>query len=158
MTHPVVDNVNKKTAPTEPDALELVHKIMHLVRGAQYAILRNSGHELTHLEGKILGRLAARPGTRLSELVDSFGRDKGQLGRVIKALKTQGLIATRADPEDRRAVCLVLSDEGTAIHATVRRQLQKVKKVALRGFTADQQTELIRLLDRMRGNLEDDPT
>lgn len=145
-----VENVNKKAE----DVFEQVHRIMHLFRSAQYRVLRGGEHELTHLEGKLLGYFAQHPGATLRDLVAHTKQDKGQLAKLIKSLREQGLLDGVADARDRRSVRLSLTPEGEAIHKILRKQVGKLSAVAVNGLTEREKDDLLKLLERVRGNLE----
>ena len=92
MSREQVDNVNKNTPDLPQDVFDSIHAVMHLFRAEQYRAFRDAPHPLTHMEGKLLGFFARRPDATLSDLVAHSGRDKGQLARLIKTLKDQGLL------------------------------------------------------------------
>ncbi len=154
MSRRKVDTVNKKSATDPQSCFESIHAIMHLFRSEQYRVLRDGPHELTHLEGRLLGFFARRPGATLSDLAEHFGRDKGQLARLIKTLKDQGLLLAATDETDRRSVRLSLSAEALAIHKTLQRQVGVLSHVALQGLTDPERLQLQSLLDRVKANLE----
>ena len=79
----------KKTGPLADDVFASIHTIMHLFRAEQYRVLRKGGHDLTHMEGKILGFFIRHPGATLRDLVAHLKQDKGQLARLIRSLKNQ---------------------------------------------------------------------
>ena len=61
-----VDNVNKESS--SPAAVfEAIHAIMHLFRAEQYRVLRDGPHDLTHMEGKLMGFFAENPGATLRD-------------------------------------------------------------------------------------------
>ena len=128
MSRITVDNVNQQAAAPE-DVLEAVHKVMHLFRAEQYRVLRGSVQELTHFEGKALGFFFRHPGATLSGLVSHTGRDKGQLARLIKSLKAQGLLEAQNDDGDRRSVRLRVTKQGAVVHQALQRQLGDRKSV-----------------------------
>jgi DNA-binding MarR family transcriptional regulator len=145
-----VDRVNKKSPG---DILEGVHQVMHLFRAEQYRVAREAGHDIAHMEGKLLHYIGDHPGTTLRELVRHFERDKGQLARLVKTLREQNLLSGEGDAQDRRSVRLRLTDEGTALRESVRRQVERISKQAVAGFTEEERRQLATLLDRVRGNL-----
>lgn len=148
-----VDNVNQQAAAPE-EVVEAVHTVMHLFRAEQYRALRDSGQELTHFEGKILGFFARHPGATLSDLVAHTGRDKGQLARLIKSLKEQALLEAQNDTSDRRSVRLRLTKQGGAVHQSLQKQLGRVARLAVKGMGAAEQAQLCALLHKLRENLE----
>ena len=139
---------------TTEGIFEAIHAVMHAIRTEQYRALRGAPDHLTHLEGKMLGFCARHPGASLRELVVHFGRDKGQLARLIKTLKKHGLLTATTDPEDRRSLKLHLTPRGKAIHQALQRRLRHLTQIAGREVSAAERSELVRLLAKLRANLE----
>lgn len=149
-----VDSVNKAPGAGADDVLEAIHGVMHLYRAQQYRALRDGPRPLTHMEGRVLGFVARHPGATQSELVAHSGRDKGQLARLVAALRERGLLETRADEADRRAQRLHLTPAGAAADQVLRRQGRRLAAVAVTGFSEDERRLLGDLLARVRQNLE----
>jgi DNA-binding MarR family transcriptional regulator len=149
-----VDIVNKKASDSPDEVFDSIHVVMHLFRSGQYRVLRDTGQNLTHMEGKILGFFARNPGGTLSDLVAHSGRDKGQLARLIRSLKDQGLLEARECDGDRRSMRLHLTSDGRAVHETLQRQLERLANVAVTGLSAEERQQFIALLHRVRANLE----
>jgi len=156
MKRPKVDQINKKP-PREAEAVfDAIHTIMHLFRSQQYRVLRGSPYEITHLEGKLLGFFARHPGATLRDLVAHSGRDKGQLARLIRSLREQGILQGEGDEGDRRSVRLRLTPEGLRIHETLRKQVGRLSDRAVDGLSAEERSQLVDLLMRVQANLEPD--
>ncbi len=147
-----VDVVNQ-SAPT--DVLEAVHGLMHRVRSRQHRAMRDGGHELTPMEGKLLGHLARHPGTTQTELVAHWGRDKGQIARMVTTLKDRGLVESVPDEDDRRIQRLTLSATARSLHEAVQRERRRLSAQAVAGLSAEERTQLLALLARVRANLDD---
>lgn len=155
MTREPVDNVNRNPEDAPQEVFESIHAVMHLFRAELYRALRDGPHPLTHMEGKLIGFFARRPDATLSDLVAHSGRDKGQLARLIKTLKDQGLLEASEDQADRRSVRLRLTAEGRAVHQTLRRQSARLAKLAVKGLDAAECGRLVALLSRVKANLEE---
>ncbi|WP_298931991.1 MarR family transcriptional regulator [uncultured Ramlibacter sp.] len=152
-----VDNVNQEAgtpvnAP-ETDVLELVHAVMHDYRSRQYRFLRDGPHDITHMDGKVLGFFGRRPGATQSDLVQHTGRDKAQLARLVKGLRERGLLQAQEDEADRRSVRLSLTDEGRAIQRTLQQQAARLRKQAVAGLDEAERAQLTALLQRVKTNL-----
>ena len=133
---------------------DAIHSIMHLYRSRQLRGLRDTPHELTHMEFKALGFFARHPGATQSELVAHSGRDKAQLARLIKGLRDKDLLDAQADAEDRRVTRLTLSAQGQAIFNSVHALGAQASSAAVAGMSADQLAQLQALLQQVRQNLE----
>lgn len=149
-----VDTVNHQRGETPADVLESVHAVMHLFRAHRQRALRDGRHELTHMEGKVLGFFARRPGATQSELAQHMGRDKGQLARLVAGLKERGLLEASADEADRRSVRLHPTAEARAIHQAMQRHARRLAEVAVTGFSDEERRQLLDLLAAVRKNLE----
>ena len=142
-----------KSNPPEPDVLELVHSLMHEYRALQYRFLRDGPHEITHMDGKVLGYFGNHPGATQRDLAQHSGRDKAQLARLIKSLRQQGLLTGEVDARDRRNVRLSLTAEGEAVQRSLRQQAKRLSARAVAGLSAQEHRHLLSLLDRVRSNL-----
>ncbi len=149
-----VDKVNHKEKPVGDEVLELVHTVMHQFRSQQFQVLRDGPHPLTHMESKVLGFFARRPGATQRDLAQHSGRDKAQLARLIKGLRERGLLSGEADDDDRRNVCLQLTPDGEAVQRALRRQARQLEAQATAGLDADERAQLIALLRRVQQNLD----
>lgn len=151
-----VDIVNQSSSASEDDVLELVHAVMHEYRSLQYRILRDGPHDITHMDAKVLGFFARRPGATQRDLVEHSGRDKAQLARLIKGLREQGLLAAEADPDDRRNQRLSLTAAGKDVQKTLKQQTRRLSAKAVTGLDVDERTRLQSLLTRVKDNLARD--
>lgn len=151
-----IDNVNqsaRNNPAADEDVLELVHTVMHQYRSQQYQVLRDGPHDITHMESKVLGFFARRPGATQSELAEHSGRDKAQLARLIKGLRERELLAGEADPADRRNLRLTLTPDGQSVLRTLQQQARRLAAQAVAGMTAAEQQQLAALLQRVKANL-----
>jgi DNA-binding MarR family transcriptional regulator len=150
----VVDEVNQNPPSPALEVLERVHAIMHLYRSAQQRSLRAGPHDLAHMEIKVLGFFARRPGATQSDLAAHSGRDKAQLARLIRGLRDRGLLDATADETDKRSTRLALSEAGRAMFAALHRHDGALAETALEGITETERATLLDLLERVRANLE----
>jgi len=150
-----VDIVNGKSNDTSDEIFDLIHTIMHLFRSRQYRGLRGGKNEMTHMEGKLLGFFTRHPGATLSDLVAHSGRDKGQLARLVKSLKEDGLLSVQQNKKkDRRSVGLEVTRSGYSVHETLHRQSTLLVKASVNGLKGVERSQLLALLQRVRTNLE----
>lgn len=133
---------------------EAVHGLMHRYRGEQYRAMQAGGHELSHLEGKVLGFFLRQPGATLKDLVGHAGRDKGQLARLIGGLKAAGLLEASPDPLDRRNIRLSPSAEGRAIQQRLAAKARRLNEAAVAGLSTAELSQLLALLARVRANID----
>ncbi len=153
-----VDHVNKVAEPpgeaAADELFELLHALMHLHRAQRQRALQDSALALTPMEGRVLGFFGRQPGATLSELVAHSGRDKGQLARLVAGLRERGLLEARADEADGRVTRLHPTAAARALHQSLARGARRQAAQAVAGFSADEQRQLLALLQRLRQNLE----
>lgn len=149
-----VDKVNQKPPSPALEVLERVHDITHLYRSAQQRSLRAGPHDLAHMEIKVLGFFARRPGATQSDLAAHSGRDKAQLARLVRGLRDRGLLEAVADEADKRSSRLSLSEEGKAMFAALHVHDGALAEAALAGIPDAERATLLDLLARVRANLE----
>lgn len=150
----IVDEVNQNPPSPAVEVLERVHAIMHLYRSAQQRSLRAGPHDLAHMEIKVLGFFARRPGATQSDLAAHSGRDKAQLARLVRGLRDRGLLEAAADEADKRSTRLSLSQAGREMHAALHRHDGALAEAALDGLSEEERAALLALLGRVRANLE----
>ena len=150
----IVDEVNQNPPSPALEVLERVHAIMHLYRSAQQRSLRAGPHDLAHMEIKVLGFFARRPGATQSDLAAHSGRDKAQLARLIRGLRDRGLLDATADETDKRSTRLALSEAGKDMFAALHRHDGALAEAALEGIAEADRATLLDLLERVRANLE----
>ena len=140
--------------PQDDDILELVHGVMHTYRAMQYRFLRDGPHDITHMDGKVLGYFGHHPGATQSDLAQHSGRDKAQLARLIKGLRERGLLDGEVDDTDRRNVRLSLTSDGQAVQRALRQQARRLSARAEAGLSAPERQQLLALLRKVKGNLD----
>ena len=148
------DNVNHSRKTSEDGVLDLIHSIMHQYRSQQYQVLRDGPHDITHMESKVLSYFERHPAATQSELSRHTGRDKAQLARLIKTLRDRGLLDGHADEADRRNTKLSLTPDGQSVQRTLEQQAKRLNSKAVKGLNAEQQQQLIMLLQHLKGNLD----
>lgn len=150
----IVDKVNQNPPSPALEVLERVHEIMHLYRSAQQRSLRAGPHDLAHMEIKVLGFFARRPGATQSDLAAHSGRDKAQLARLVRGLRDRGLLEAVADEADKRSTRLSLSEEGKVVFAALHVHDGTLAEAALAGIPDAERATLLDLLARVHANLE----
>ncbi|SHN06547.1 DNA-binding transcriptional regulator, MarR family [Duganella sacchari] len=135
---------------------DAIHSIMHLYRARQLRGLRDTPHEITHMEYKALGFFSRHPGATQGDLAAHSGRDKAQLARLLKGLRDKELLDAAADQADRRITRLTLSAQGQKIFNSLNQLGTQASSAAVDGMSAAQLTQLQALLQQIRDNLEAD--
>lgn len=92
---------------------------------------------------------AASHALSVSEVGEAIGVDQPRASRLIQQAVDLGLVRREADPDDARRTRVALTDEGARLARGFRGQRREHLTQALAGFTADERTELARLLTKL---------
>jgi DNA-binding MarR family transcriptional regulator len=149
-----VDLVNQSADKPAEAVFDAIHHVMHQYRAMQLRGLRDTSHELTHMEFKVLGFFARHPGASQTELVAHSGRDKAQVARLIKGLRDQQLLDAQPDETDRRTTRLRLSPQGKTVIDSLEGMGAQVSSLAVQGMGAAECAQLLALLMRIKANLD----
>lgn len=110
-------------------------------------------HGVTLAQWMVLMELWRKNGLRLSDIARYSGNDGPSASRIVDRMIEKGLLERRPDPDDRRAVLIVLSGAGEAL-----RHLQdfheRVNRILLRGIAPEDAARLFDLLARIETNAE----
>jgi DNA-binding MarR family transcriptional regulator len=109
--------------------------------------------EISNAQFKVIATLASttEPITA-SQLCKGISYDAGAMTRMLDRLEAKGLMRRRRSEDDRRAVCLELTDAGRAAYPKMRLRSMNVQNRFLRGFSQDELRHLEGLLTRVLGN------
>ena len=91
---------------------------------------------------------------RASALVAVFSIDKGAVSRQVQALLELGLIERTPDPEDRRAMILAITEEGSRRLANLSLARRHQVSAKLESWTDEELSEFVRSLARYNAALE----
>lgn len=119
--------------------------------------MMSRGHGATGPQWRTLGAINRTPGITQAALASWLEVEAITAGRMVDRLEKAGLVERRADPADRRAWRLYL----TSTAAPLMEQLQACSDTliadTLDGISEAEHLQLLALLNRMRGNLLDEP-
>ena len=144
------------TLPSAPCTGSTLGLLFRQVRDAMWARmadeLARSGHELTFSQYITLKKLAE--GTAgASDLARAAELNPGAMTRLLDKLEARGMVAREADPTDRRALHIRLTDEGRTIWRDIDQCGMRVRNTALAGMSDSERDALTGLLERVRDNL-----
>lgn len=111
---------------------------------------------LTPAQFGALTVLQAHPGLGQSSLARALGFDKVTVLRVLRGLQARGLVERAASPANRRSVAVALTAEGRALLRQAQRPAEKAYQRLMSPLSAAQQAQLLSLLQRLTGALEED--
>ena len=110
-------------------------------------------HQLTLAQMRALMYVARSEGIRQVELADLLEVQPITLARLIDQLAETGLVERRADPKDRRAFQLFLTEAATPIIAVLAERSAEFQQQALAGLTPEQIEILFFSLNKVRDNM-----
>ena len=108
---------------------------------------------LTYAQARALVYLARQQGLRQIDLAEQLEIQPITLARLVDSLATAGLIERRADPDDRRAYRLHLTDAAEPHLAEIGAIAAAIRAEALAGVAPDDATRMVAALARMRDTL-----
>lgn len=142
--------------PSSSEAGTQLGLLFRQVRDAMWARmereLASAGHELTFSQFLTLKRLAHGEASA-SELARKAELNPGAMTRLLDRLEERGLTVRVADPADRRALLVSLTEAGWAMWADIDQCGARVRARAFKGLSDAEQDALVRLLQQVRDNL-----
>lgn len=114
---------------------------------------RARGIGVTRPQWQVLTLLKRNEGINQGGLAELLEVEPITLGRMIDRLQDADLVVRRADPNDRRAWRLHVTERGEDLIEQLRPFAKETFTLALEGIDEQQQQQLMATLDRMRGNL-----
>ena len=114
--------------------------------------LARCGHELNFSQFITIKTLANST-TSVTELARAAYLHPGAMTRLLDKLEARGILERVADPNDRRALHIHLTNAGKAIWRDIDQCGQRVREAALQGLDTGEREQLLALLERVRDNL-----
>ena len=108
---------------------------------------------VTRPQWRVLARLKREPGLRQVELADRLDMEPITLCRIVDRLEEAGLVERKADPSDRRAWRLELTDKAAPLARQLRGVAGQLAQQALDGTSEPQRQALQRQLAAIRANV-----
>ncbi|RZA18438.1 MAG: MarR family transcriptional regulator [Lysobacteraceae bacterium] len=150
--------MNKHATTTEACTGSALGLLFRQVRDSMWARmeaeLAAAGHELNFSQFITIKALAT--GTAgVTELARVAYLHPGAMTRLLDKLEARGVLVRVADPNDRRALHIHLTDAGRAIWGDIDQCGKRVRERAMRGMDDTTRAQLTRLLEQVRDNLTD---
>jgi DNA-binding MarR family transcriptional regulator len=99
----------------------------------------------------VMTMLAAQPGMSQQQLHEKTGIDPSSMVAVIDELQARGLAERRADPQDRRARQVFLTEQGLAALERIRGLAANLQREFFGALTAEERKTLHALLRKLAG-------
>jgi len=148
--------MNTHATPSEACSGSALGLLFRQTRDAMWARmekeLADAGHDLTFSHFITIKKLAA--GTAgVTDLARAADLNPGAMTRLLDKLEARGLLVRTADPGDRRALQIHLTDAGSAMWRDIDQCGQRVRERALRGMDDATRAQLTHLIEQVRDNL-----
>ncbi|WP_144097151.1 MarR family winged helix-turn-helix transcriptional regulator [Croceicoccus sediminis] len=111
---------------------------------------------ITGAQVRVLLNIRRNPGINQSTLASILEVEPITAGRMIDRMTAAGLVERRADPDDRRAWRIHLTDEGSRLLARMDEPIGEMLETALAGMDSAERDTLEMLLGRVHENLVSD--
>jgi DNA-binding MarR family transcriptional regulator len=105
--------------------------------------------EVTTTQFAVLARLAETGAMSQNKLGRAVAMDAATIKGVVDRLTRLGLVATAADPEDRRRLTVTLTDTGAALFVERAATALEVSAATTSPLSADEARQLMALLQRL---------
>ena len=109
---------------------------------------------LTMSQCKTLSLLARNEGISQRQLAELADIDAMSIVRILDRMEADGWVERRADPQDRRARRLVVTDKARTILDQIQEMAAATRAEVLQGLNTAQRTELVSLLEHAHTNLQ----
>jgi DNA-binding MarR family transcriptional regulator len=129
----------------------ILNDVARLLRTAFDRRVRSLG--LTRSQWWVLNHLFRNDGVTQSELADILEVEKATLGRLLDRLETKGWVRRESDADDRRAKRVFLTEEVEPALKGMRAAAADLRRDALAGLSAEDQTRFVDALLAVKANL-----
>ena len=129
----------------------ILNDVARLLRTAFDRRVKSLG--LTRSQGWVLNHLFRNNGVTQSELADILQVEKATLGRLLDRLEAKGWVRRENHTDDRRAKRVFLTEEVEPALKSMRAAAADLRRDALSGLSADDQTRFVDALLAIKANL-----
>jgi MarR family transcriptional regulator for hemolysin len=129
----------------------ILNDVARLLRTAFDRRVKSLG--LTRSQGWVLNHLFRNDGVTQSELADILQVEKATLGRLLDRLEAKGWVRRESHADDRRAKRVFLTEEVEPGLKAMRSAAAELRRDALAGLSAEDQTRFVDALLAIKANL-----
>jgi len=131
----------------------LIYEVSRLLRRNFDQRVQSLG--LTQAQWRAIAHIAHREGCNQISLAEILEVKPITLSRLLDRLQASGWIERRADPEDRRAIRLYLSQQARPLLEKMQALALQTRQQALTGVSEEEYRHLFVILKKMKTNLSD---
>lgn len=130
------------------------HAPGHLIRRAHQVAVgifmeETADFDVTPVQFAILNALIDAPGEDQVTVARKVAFDAATFGSVVGRLEAKGWVRREPDAADRRRKCLWITPDGAQAAQRMKRAVRQAQARILQPLRADEQAQLIALLDRL---------
>ena len=129
----------------------ILHDVARLLRTTYDRRVRDL--DLTRSQWWVLTHLFRKDGITQSELAETLELEKPSLGRLLDRLEGKGWVRREADPNDRRAKRIFLTEAADTPMHVMREIASGVREDALSGLSSDDRDHFVDTLLTIKANL-----
>lgn len=148
--------MNTTTKPESTCSGSSLGLLFRQVRDAMWARMERelaaAGHDLTFSQYIAIKKLADGTAS-VTDLARAADLNPGAMTRLLDKLEARGVLARVADPRDRRALHIDLTETGRQLWSDVDQCGRRVRERALLGMDDATRARLTCLLEQVRNNL-----
>lgn len=140
------------------DLREILFQIDHTRRQMVKEFLLEIGLTPGQGQARILQYLAANEAVTQRVLAEQCLLDVTTMSRTLDRLEDAGLLKRIRNPQCRRSYLIQLTEEGYQKAKAVEKGFQKLDEILCEGLEAAELEWLVKILGRVEGNLQREPT
>jgi DNA-binding MarR family transcriptional regulator len=124
----------------------LARRFQQIAAAVFHAEVESAGYDLTPVQYAALTAVRSHPGIDQATLAGLIAYDRTTITGVVDRLVQKGLAVREVSSRDRRAHALQITDAGRRTLVGIEPAVKAAQRTMLRGLTAGQAQELMRLL------------
>lgn len=132
----------------------LIHDVAHHLR--VLIDRRVARFQLTRLKWQTLAILDRKDGITQTDLANRLDLEKSTVGRLLNRMELRGFIHRERDKNDRRITRIFIENKIRPLLEELEYVSDEVKNIATNGLDKREQNEFMRLLIKMKSNLQVD--
>ena len=106
-------------------------------------------HDITIAQWRVLDRIVAMDGGRVTDLVRALEHDQAAVSRIIKRLQDSKFVTREKDAQDGRSMYVVLTDRGKEVHQQALKTLEPLMDSVQSTLMSHELDTLHELLERL---------
>ena len=129
-----------------------------MIRNYQTRAIRKGGDpEVTMTQVQIIGCVLFSPeqSVRIRDISEELGITPGGISQQVDTLVRMGLLERKPDENDRRAVCITLSEKGREINRNLDRFFSTLFQRLLAGVPEEKCRIFVEVLDSMSNTMKE---